>query len=98
MAPFKPVDEIQDPVRLLQLAVQESGSVHGIEVPEVVDEDVEVRPVGGVVGGGEGAEASPEGVDAVEGEELDGEGEVLRGRARVPVGGERGELGVLGKG
>lgn len=89
MPPTEAIDEIQDPVRFLQLPVQQGGVVRGVDGPEVVDEDVEAHPVAAVVGGSEGAEAAAEGADAVEGEELDGEGEALIVRVRVRVRGVR---------
>lgn len=72
----------------------------------MVDVDVEMDGVGEVVGGGQGAEAAGEGVEAVEGEDFDDESEVRfflggassEGRVRVPVSGEgdrgRVEVGV----
>lgn len=72
--PAESVDKIQDLARLLQLAVD--GRPGGdISRAEVIDEDVEVDAIAGVVCGGEGAQAAAEGGDAVVGEDLDDEGE-----------------------
>lgn len=75
MAPFESVHKLKNPMRALEIFVDGIG-----RVAEVVDEDVEVGAVAEVVGGGEGAEAAAEGGEAVESEELDGEGET---RVRV---------------
>lgn len=81
--PTEPISEVQDPLRF--------GHVSGaIDECDVVDVDMEVDPVGEVVGGGEGAEAAGERVEAVEGEDLHDEGEVWargspEGKPRVRV-------------
>lgn len=88
--PLEAVDEIQDPPRGVQARSRVARSV-----TEVVDVDVEVDGVGEVVGGGEGAEAAGEGVEAVEGEDLDEEGEVrgAGGRRGAGIGEEAGAVG-----
>lgn len=84
-----------------QIAVQLEGIVVG--GGEMVNVDMEVDGVGEVVGGGEGAEAAGERIEAVECEDLDDEGEIggLRIRVfegidkiRVRVRARGGEIGV----
>lgn len=78
--PLEAIDEIQNPTRLVQLAIHvvrrwwwcSSSIAEG----KMVNVDVEVDAVGEVVGGGEGAEAAREGVEAVVGEDLDDECEI----------------------
>lgn len=67
----------------------------------MIDVDVEVDGVGEVVGGGEGAEAAGDGVEAVEGEDLDEEGETggRRSGFRTGIGEETGvRVRVMGGG
>lgn len=52
------------------------GGVVGIAGCEMVNVDMEMDAIGEVVGGGEGAEAAGERVEAVEGEDFDDEGEI----------------------
>lgn len=88
MAPPEPINELQNPVRLLQVPLHKTGRIHG----EVINEDVEISAVAGVVSGGEGVEAPAEGSKPVKSEELDSEGEVRDGigarvRKRVELSG-----------
>lgn len=53
---------------------------------KMVDVDVQVDPVGEVVGGGEGTEAAGEGVMAVEGEDFKNECEIEIGVVRRNLG------------
>lgn len=59
--PIESVNKFQNPMRFPQLAIHFSGAI------EVVDVNVEMDAIGEVVGGGEGAEAAGEGIEAVEG-------------------------------
>lgn len=90
MPPFESVHELKNPMRALEISVDRIGGV-----AEVVDEDVEVGAVPEVVRGGERAEAAAEGGEAVEGEELDREGEARVRVSRV-LGVESWGLGGLG--
>ncbi|PON74113.1 hypothetical protein PanWU01x14_053230 [Parasponia andersonii] len=97
--PIEPIGELQKPTRFLQPAIQIGTGA--IDDGEVVDIDMEVDPIGEVVGGSEGAEAAGERVEAIVGEDLDDEGEVrgrgmgTEGEIRVKICGEGVESGVV---
>lgn len=98
-SPLEIIDELQDPMRGSQIAVQLERIVVG--GGEMVNVDMEVDGIGEVVGGGEGAEAAGERIEAVECEDLDDEGEIGGLRVRVFEGIDKirvrvrgGEIGV----
>ncbi|KAL7001499.1 hypothetical protein U1Q18_002650 [Sarracenia purpurea var. burkii] len=77
-SPRKPINEIQNPTGFVQFLIQfQSRIISGIEIFEVIDEDVKIDPVGSVVGIGEGTEAARKRSDAIEGENFNGDGEFV---------------------
>lgn len=75
--PLEAIDELQNPTRLVKLVIHVVRWLRrSIAEGKMVNVDVEVDAVGEVVGGGEGAEAAREGVEAVVGEDLDDECEI----------------------
>lgn len=98
--PPKPIDEIENLPRRIEVVVDVQGPVG--RGGEVVDEDVEVDGVVVVVCGGEGVEAAGEGGDAVVGEDFDDESEAFvvggGGGWGLEVGGLRLGGGVSGDG
>lgn len=96
-SPIEPIDELHNPMRLVQLPTHIGRTT--LDAREMVDVHVEVDLVGEVIGGGERAEAAGEGIEAVEGEDLDDEGEVgvgvLSSDGEAGIGGVEGERGVV---